>query len=120
MGGTGKYCIDAAPAGIERSIFMKTGILGGTGKLGVAFALRLHQSGHEVMIGSRDGAKADEAAKSIEQAIRGASNGDVADWCDVAFIAVPYSGHRALMESVKETLRGKIIIDATVPIDAAN
>ena len=44
---------------------MKIAILGGTGKLGLAFAVRLNRSGHETGIGSRDVTKAEEAAKSI-------------------------------------------------------
>jgi len=98
---------------------MKTAILGGTGKLGRAFALRLSTSGHEVMIGSREVAKAEEAANSVT-GVRGATNLDAASWCDAALVSVPYSGHRALLGSLKESLHAKIIIDATVPIDPAN
>src|SRR5580765_8158710 len=99
---------------------MRIGILGGTGKLGLALALRLHRNGHQVQIGSRDRAKALEAAKSIAENIAGASNAEAAAWCEVAFISVPYSGHRLLLESMREELRAKIVIDATVPIDPAN
>jgi NADPH-dependent F420 reductase len=99
---------------------MRIGILGGTGKLGLALALRLHRNGHQVQIGSRDRAKAMEAAKSLAESIAGASNAEAAAWCEVAFISVPYAGHRLLLESVREELRAKIIIDATVPIDPAN
>jgi len=99
---------------------MRIGILGGTGKLGLALANRLHRSGHAVTIGSRDPAKAIEAAKSISEEIGGASNLEAAAGCDVAFVSVPYSGHRALLEPLKDALRGKIIVDATVPIDPAN
>jgi NADPH-dependent F420 reductase len=99
---------------------MRLAILGGTGKLGLGFALRLSQSGHEAAIGSRDAAKADAAAKTIGETVRGMTNIDAAAWCEVAFVSVPYGGHRALLEPLKEKLRGKIIIDATVPLDPAN
>lgn len=99
---------------------MKTAILGGTGKLGSAIAIRLSRSGHDVTIGSRDISKAVQAAKSLEQGVAGASNAEAAAWCEAAFVAAPYSGHRLLLESVKQELRGKIIIDATVPLDPAN
>ena len=99
---------------------MKVGILGGTGKLGLALANRLHRSEHAVTIRSRDPAKAIEAAKSMSKEIGGASNLEAAAWCDLAFVSVPYSGHRALLEPLKDALRGKIIVDATVPIDPAN
>ena len=98
---------------------MKIAILGGTGKLGIAFALRLSQSGHKVTIGSREADKAEEAAKTIS-GIRGVTNSEAASWCDAALVSVPYAGHRALFESLRDSLRGKIIIDATVPIDPAN
>ena len=98
---------------------MKIAILGGTGKLGRAFAFRLSTSGHEAVIGSREAARAEQAARSVA-GVRGTTNPDAASWCDAALASVPYSGHRALFESLKEPLRGKIIIDATVPIDPAN
>jgi len=99
---------------------MKIGILGGTGKLGLAFALRAFQAGHTIIIGSRDASKAIEAAKSISEQCTGTTNLEAAASCDLAFISVPYSGHRLLLESLKSQLKGKIIIDATVPIDPEN
>src|SRR5437588_28039 len=44
---------------------MKIAVLGGTGKLGMGFAVRLTKTGHETVIGSRETAKAQEAAKTI-------------------------------------------------------
>jgi NADPH-dependent F420 reductase len=100
---------------------MRIAILGGTGKLGLAFALRLSKTGHEAVIGSRDAARADEAAKTVGQTVRGMTNIDAASWSETVIIAVPYAGHRALLESLGQTqLQGKIIIDVTVPIDPAN
>src|SRR5262249_36317508 len=99
---------------------MKIAILGGTGKLGLAFALRVHRAGHSVSIGSRDTAKAIEAAKSISDRIIGTTNREAASMSDLAFVSVPYIGHRSLLEPLKDELRGKIIIDATVPIDPEN
>jgi NADPH-dependent F420 reductase len=99
---------------------MKLAILGGTGKLGLAFAVRLIRTGHEVVIGSRESAKAEEAAKSVSTEIRGMTNADAAGWCEIALVSVPYAGHRNLLESLKEQLGGKVVIDATVPIDPAN
>ena len=99
---------------------MNIAILGGTGKLGLAFAVRLTQTGHAVAIGSRDAAKAQEAARTAGQHVSGMTNAGAAAWCDLAFVSVPYAGHRALLESLRAELRGKIIIDATVPIDPAN
>jgi 8-hydroxy-5-deazaflavin:NADPH oxidoreductase len=99
---------------------MRVGILGGTGKLGLAFAVRLVRAGYSVTIGSRDAAKAIEAAKSISEQIIGTTNREAAAACDMAFVSVPYSGHRALLEPLRNELRSKIVIDATVPIDPEN
>lgn len=99
---------------------MKVAVLGGTGRLGLACGARLARARQEVAIGSRDAARAREAAKSLEAGTRGVTNVEAASWCDLAFVSVPYQGHRALIESVRNELQGKIIIDATVPIDPAN
>jgi NADPH-dependent F420 reductase len=99
---------------------MKIGILGGTGKLGLACATRAFRHGHKVVIGSRYAEKAIDAAKTVSEGIVGTTNVEAAAWCDAAFISVPYSGHRALLEPLKQVLDHKLVIDATVPIDPAN
>jgi 8-hydroxy-5-deazaflavin:NADPH oxidoreductase len=99
---------------------MKIGILGGTGKLGLAFAARTITAGHEAVIGSRDAVRAEGAAKTLGSAVRGMTNMDAAGWCEAAFISVPYAGHRDLLEPLRDQLLGKVVIDATVPIDPAN
>jgi NADPH-dependent F420 reductase len=99
---------------------MKVGILGGTGKLGLALAVRLHQTGHTVMIGSRDAAKAADASQKLDPNVKAGTNLETGQWCDLAFISVPYSAHKDLLDSMNAVLEGKIIIDATVPIDPAN
>lgn len=99
---------------------MKIAILGGSGKLGLAFAARLQRTAHEVAIGSRDPLKAEEAARKAGGGVRGMTNSDAAQWCDVAIVSVPYAGHHLLFESLKVVLRGKVIIDATVPVDPEN
>ena len=96
---------------------MRVAILGGTGKLGLGFAARLSRTNHEVMIGSRDAAKAQEAAKTAGGRVQGGTNAEAAQWSDIALVSIPYSGHRALLEPLKDQLQNKIIIDATVPID---
>lgn len=99
---------------------MKVAVLGGTGKLGMGLAARLARAQHEVVIGSRELRKAEEAARAAAERIRGMINIDAARWCDLAIVSVPYQGHRATVESVKDVLAGKIVIDATVPIDPSN
>jgi hypothetical protein len=57
---------------------LKIAIVGGTGPFGRALAVRLHEAGDEVVLGSRDGARAEEAAAEIgvvgavnDEAVRG-------------------------------------------------
>jgi NADPH-dependent F420 reductase len=99
---------------------MKVAIIGGTGKLGSAFAMRLSKTGHEAVIGSRDPAKAEEAANMVGANVRGTSNAEAAAWCEAALLSVPYTGHSAILEPLKDALGGKLFIDATVPLDPAN
>jgi hypothetical protein len=99
---------------------MKIAILGGTGKMGMAFAARLVRTPHELMIGSRDAASAEAAGRGIDARVQGKSNIESARWCDLALVAVPYAGHRVLIELLKQELSNKIVIDTTVPIDPAN
>src|SRR5206468_2696426 len=58
--------------------------------------------------------------KTAGSAVLGMSNSDAARWCDAAIVSVPYDGHDSLFQNLKDALRGKIIIDATVPIDPEN
>ncbi|MBA3332263.1 MAG: NAD(P)-binding domain-containing protein, partial [Actinobacteria bacterium] len=44
---------------------MRVGIIGGTGGFGLALALRLREAGHDVVIGSRDATRAQEAAEEL-------------------------------------------------------
>jgi NADPH-dependent F420 reductase len=96
---------------------MKVALIGGSGKLGKGFATRLAQTGHEVAIGSRDAAKAQDAAREAGGSVLGMTNLDAAAWCEVAILSIPYQGRRTLLEPLRDALRGKIIIDTTVPID---
>ena len=99
------------------------GIIGGTGKEGKGLAYRWAQAGHEVIIGSRKFEKAQKAVDDLsgllgEKAalLRGMENEDAVAACDIAVITVPYAAHRITLESLKEVLDGKILIDVVVPI----
>jgi hypothetical protein len=45
---------------------------------------------------------------------------DAAQACNIAVLTVPYSAHRATIESVREALKGKLLVDVTVPLDPDN
>jgi NADPH-dependent F420 reductase len=91
-------------------------IIGGTGALGSALARRLLLHGREVIIGSRDPAKAEMTASELGSMASGAGLYDAACQGAICFATVPYSAHAATLASVKPALAGKILVDATVPL----
>ncbi|WP_219460428.1 NADPH-dependent F420 reductase [Nonomuraea rhizosphaerae] len=92
------------------------GILGGTGDQGKGLARRFALAGRQVLIGSRSAERAQEAAGSIGSGARGAANAAVATEADVVIVAVPYEGHKALLESLRAELAGKIVVDCVNPL----
>jgi NADPH-dependent F420 reductase len=100
---------------------MVFGILGGTGKAGTGLALRLMKAGQRFVIGSRDGARAREKAAELARAgsaeVEGGTNREAAERGDIVIVAVPFAGHRELLEELRDVLSQKIVVDAVVPID---
>lgn len=95
-------------------------ILGGTGTLGFGLAIRLCAAGYRVVIGSRDAARAAEVAARLRlPTATGAANPDAARAAEVVILAIPAEGHAAFVSALAGELAGKIVVDATVPMDAA-
>ena len=97
------------------------GILGGTGPEGMGLALRLGLADEPVFIGSRDAARAVAAAESLRDQgvtaeIQGGLNEEAAERADTIVVAVPFEAQRAVLESVRERLRGKTVVDAAVAL----
>jgi len=99
------------------------GILGGTGEQGRGLARRLAMAGNPVTLGSRDAARAGQLAQDVLDSIpgsgaqvRGADNVSCALDNDLVIIAVPWDGHRALVEAMCEALAGKIVVDCVNPL----
>jgi len=95
--------------------------LGGTGPEGKGLALRLALAGEEVVIGSRDAARAQGIAEELFQQapsalITGADNARAAANADVIFLTVPYEGQRPLLEQVRQNLSGKVVVDVIAPM----
>lgn len=100
---------------------MKIAILGGGGKEGGGLALRWANTGHSVIIGSRDAGRAQEAAAEINAALgrdvaSGTDNLSASEQAELVVLAVPYSAQQATVEAAREHLSGKILIDVTVPL----
>jgi NADPH-dependent F420 reductase len=92
------------------------GVLGGTGAQGRGLALRLAQGGLQVVLGSRDAGRAQDAAAALHPSISGADNASCAEQADLVIVAVPYDGHRDLLVELEPQLRGKIVIDCVNPL----
>jgi len=102
------------------------GIIGGTGDLGAGLARRLARAGCQVIIGSRNESQAQvagEALKALGESsgwgtlqVSGASNPDAATAADIVFVTVPFSAHSATLDSIKEAVQGKVVVDVTVPL----
>src|SRR5258708_32601124 len=103
----------------------KIAILGGTGPEGSGLANRLARAGEQVVIGSRDAARAEETAQQLRARIdgaaqiEGADNSAAAAQCDIAVLTVPFSGQAALLKQLKGVWKpGTVVIDTTVPLAA--
>ncbi|HVF25922.1 MAG TPA: NADPH-dependent F420 reductase [Anaerolineales bacterium] len=106
----------------DESILVKIAVLGGTGREGKGLAYRWAKVGYQVLIGSRSSERAVTAASEIMELLEGSSsvvgttNIEAAQQADIVVVTVPYSAHRETLESVKGVLKGKLLIDVTVPI----
>ncbi len=104
------------------SLLLTVAILGGTGKEGKGLAYRWAKAGYRILIGSRDATRAQQTAEDLLQRlngdalIEGGTNLEVAQRADIVVLTVPYSAHAATLETVKEALQGKLLIDVTVPL----
>lgn len=96
-------------------------ILGGTGDLGTGLAIRWSRAGHKIIIGSRTQRKADLAVANLLEispntAAEAMENPDAARKGDIVVLTVPAAHQISTLESVKDGLKGKILIDVTVPL----
>lgn len=100
-------------------------IIGGTGALGYGLAVRWAKAGIEVVIGSRDPGRAEEAAERVRGTVPGASvsglgNGKAAGRGPVVFLTVPFRAQSETLNNLREALAPEqILVDCTVPLAAA-
>ncbi|MFG2221885.1 NADPH-dependent F420 reductase [Streptomyces sp. NPDC048644] len=92
------------------------GVLGGTGDQGRGLAYRLAKSGQKVIIGSRAAERARTAADEIGFGTEGTDNAACALRSDIVIVAVPWDGHAKTLESLREELTGKLVIDCVNPL----
>ncbi len=96
-------------------------VIGGTGELGGGLALRWAKAGLPVIIGSRDAERAADAAAKLNaiagnDLARGMDNQAAAEAGDIVVLTVKFSHHGSTLEQLKPALKGKLLIDTTVPL----
>jgi hypothetical protein len=97
-------------------------VVGGSGREGRGLAYRLSKAGYSVVIGSRSRDKAQVAAAELQDmlgndaSLLGASNLEAAQQSAIVLITVPNAAHAEILDSIKLAMPGKLLIDATVPL----
>lgn len=96
-------------------------IIGGTGALGRGLAARALRHGIPVCIGSRAAERAQAVAEELRREvsgaqIAGASIAEAAAAAELIAVTVPFAGQLETLRAIREGARGKIVIDATVPL----
>jgi len=103
----------------NKPLILTVAVLGGTGKEGKGLAYRWAKAGYQVLIGSRSPEKAITASAEIigllegSGSVVGMSNPQAAQQANIVVLTVPYAAHRETLESVKDVLKGKILVDVT-------
>ena len=80
---------------------MRIAIVGGTGPFGSALATRLREA-HEIVLGSRDAARAEEAAK--EFGVEGMTNDDAVRAADLIVLATKAEAARDTARALRESI----------------
>ena len=105
------------------------GFIGGTGPEGLGLAMRLAMAGERVLIGSRRPERAADAAQTVLDAVSAAGgspdvggdvNRTVVEQSDIVVVVVPFDGHEATLNDLRDAIGGKLVIDAAVPLTMEN
>lgn len=106
----------------DSNLLLTIAVLGGTGKEGKGLVYRWAKAGYRVIIGSRSAEKAIAAANEVKEmlngegSVDGMGNLEAAHEANIAVLTVPYAAHRDTLEALKDELKGKILVDVTVPL----
>jgi NADPH-dependent F420 reductase len=99
------------------------GFIGGTGPHGRGIALRLRETGHRVLLGSRDAARAQEVVAELPDpiaaapgAIVGVDNATAAREADLVIVTTPWDGFEAVGAAHAADLAGKVVISCANPL----
>jgi NADPH-dependent F420 reductase len=107
---------------MDEPIILTIAILGGTGKEGPGLALRWANAGYRIIIGSRQEEKAQRIAQELNErlgieSIQGMQNAEAARNANICVLTVVHSAHQEALESVKDELKGKILVDTTARVN---
>lgn len=95
-------------------------VVGGAGALGFGLSLRWALAGYEVIIGSRDAARASDAARECSAlakvGVSGTDNLDAARRGDLVVVSVPFAAQVDTLAQIREAVQDKIVVDTTVPL----
>jgi NADPH-dependent F420 reductase len=111
---------------MNKPIIISIAVLGGTGREGKGLAFLWAKAGYQVYIGSRSPEKAQQVARELnklldqETMVEGTTNLLAAKQADIAVLTVPYDAHHMILSKLKGVLKGKILIDVTVPLNPSN
>lgn len=103
---------------------MKIALIGGTGNIGMGFALRWANK-HEIFIGSRKTTKAQETIEKylsilkqhgIKGNIYGMDNKSAAENAEIVVLTIPHEFVISTLEQIKKGLNDKIIVSVVVPM----
>ena len=103
----------------------RVSIIGASGALGQGLARRWAAAGIPLALGSRDEARARQAADAVLEAVPGADlqpagNEAAAGVSPVAVMAVPFAAQAATYKAIAGHLpAGAVVVDATVPLATA-
>lgn len=99
----------------------KIAILGGAGALGSGLARRWAKAGQQVLIGSRDPARAQDTVTAINDACgapraSAASYRDAAAAADIIVVTVPFASQKDVLDQIRDLVGDKVVVDCTVPL----
>ena len=100
---------------------MKVGIFG-TGDVGRALGRAFVTLGHDVKMGAREAGNAKAASWAKENGPKASAGtfAEVAEFCELAVLATLGSANKEVLKAAgPERLAGKIVIDATNPLDTS-
>jgi predicted dinucleotide-binding enzyme len=113
-GGATVTLIAGQPAHSASSTSSRIGVIG-SGKVGSAIGRTWARHGHEVMFSSRNLDSDKKLASELGSKVRAGTPKEAARFGDVILIAVPYGALPDLGKSLKDELKGKVVIDACNP-----